>query len=99
LIDDAFPDDDEMTYDPPSDLMGNWRFEAFPDQFEWTCCEGEGDAKPCRRGKHSEINKDTGSPGSSESEESTEDEDEDEDEEESESESDSEKQRHRHNHY
>jgi hypothetical protein len=57
----------------------------------WTCCEGQGDAEPCRQGKHLEVNNDTGSLGISESEESN-----GEEEEEDVSETESEKQRARH---
>lgn len=95
VIDGGFPDDDEMTYEPPRDLERDWRFKACPDQFVWLCCDGDARAKPCRRGKHSEINNDDGEPGSSESEE----EEDGEEKEEEVSETESEKQRARHNHY
>ncbi|KAE9982047.1 hypothetical protein EG327_005979 [Venturia inaequalis] len=84
VIDGGFPDDDEMEYDRPRDLQKDWRFKACPDQFVWSCCEGDARARPCRRGRHSEVNNDNGEPGSSESEEEEEEEEEDEEEEEEE---------------
>lgn len=63
MDDDAFPDDDENEYGPGIQIPGDWRVTSFPDRFTWSCCEGDADAEPCRKGRHSEVDRDTGSPG------------------------------------
>lgn len=82
MDEDAFPDDDEIEYGPGIAIPGDWRVTSFPDYFTWSCCEGDADAEPCRKGRHSDVNNDDGYPGTSSGEESEEEDEEDESEDE-----------------
>lgn len=77
IIDEAFPDDDEVLYHG-IDIPGDWRVKEFPEGFEWSCCGGNADAEGCRRSRHSTTRNDTTSTEHREEEEEDEDSDSDE---------------------
>ncbi|CAJ2511405.1 Uu.00g070300.m01.CDS01 [Anthostomella pinea] len=50
---DHFVDDDEVIeLDGAIDTSTDWRVEAYPYAFTWSCCDGKADGEPCLVGRH-----------------------------------------------
>lgn len=53
IDEDCFPDDDEVR-ETTIVVDTDWRVDAVPNGFVWSCCELRGrNAKPCLRSRHS----------------------------------------------